>query len=249
MSGTSSRASEGLARSASKKLALSTFRWGDVEAGRRWSTRSRTGSFSGTSSGRGEGASRSRSRRSSGFATTRSLGLSGSSRRIVGSSSRRTAARLVNGAVEEVEKAMILERLVKAERFGLKMKVKASEDDKFEFKSESGFKKQFEFNLKLRDRFVGDLKSELESCFGKIPEKISSLMTEVEKVIEDRNLKLKIGEEFGIAAMEEFSEENLARNEGERKKLEVFRKEKEAKEFKMGIGAKSRGFRRGAERT
>ena len=148
-----------------------------------------------------------------------------------------------------MEKAMILERLVKAERFGLKMKVKASEDDKFEFKSESGFEKQFKFNLKLRDRFVGDLKSELESCFGKIPEKISSLMTEVEKVIEDRNLKLKIGEEFGIAAMEEFSEENLARNEGERKKLEVFRKEKEAKGFKMGIGAKSRGFRRGAERT
>ena len=40
--------------------------------------------------------------------------------------------------VEDVERSMILERLVKAERFGVKMKIKAEEVDKFEFKPESG---------------------------------------------------------------------------------------------------------------
>ena len=148
-----------------------------------------------------------------------------------------------------MERSMILERLVKAEQFEVKMKIKADEVDKFEFKSGSGCKKQFRFNSRLKDGFVGDLKSELEDCFGKVPEKISSLIKEVEKVIDDRNLKLKIGEEFGMAAMEEFAEEDLARNEEEGKKLEVFRKERKAWRLKMGVGARSRDFKRGPGRS
>ena len=262
VSSTSSRLREGLSRSASRKSASAVSRARAVGVGRSWATRSRTGSLSGTSSGREGGRSRSRSRRSSGFsfggsrarilfseASAGSSRSSGSSRSVVGSSSRRAASRLVNKAVEDVEMSMILERLVKAEQFELKMKVKADEDDKFEFKSESGSKKQFKFNSRLKDGFVGDLKSELENCFGRVPEKVSSLIKEVERVIDDRNLKLKIGEEFGMAAMEEFAEEDLARNKEEGKKLEVFRKEREARELKTGVGARSRGFRRGFRKT
>jgi hypothetical protein len=58
--------------------------------------------------------------------------------------------------VEEVEMSMILERLVKAEQFEAKMKVKVDEDEKFKFKSESGCKKQFKFNSRLKDGFGGD---------------------------------------------------------------------------------------------
>ena len=262
VSSISSRLSEGLSRSASKKWASSVSRSRAVGVDRSWETRSRTGSVWGTSSGGEGGRSRSGSRRSSGFsfggsrtrtsfseASAGGSRSSGSSRSVIGSSLRRAASRLVNKAVEDVEMSMILERLVRAEQVELRRKVKADEDDKFEFKSESGCKKQFKFNSRLKDRFVGDLKSELENCFGKVPEKVSSLIKEVERVIDDRNLKLKIGEEFGMAAMEEFAEEDLARNKEEGKKLEVFRKEREARELKMGVGARSRSFRRGSRKT
>ena len=69
-------------------------------------------------------------------------------------------------------------------------------------------------------------------------------MKEAEKVIDDRNLKLKIGDEFGLDAMEEFGEEDLARNKEEERKLKVFRKERKAKSLKAG-GAFT-GFRSGA---
>ena len=182
-------------------------------------------------------------------ASSRSFGPVRGSGGVIKTSSCRAASRLVNGVVEDVERSMILERLVKAERFGVKMKIKAEEVDKFGFKSESGCKKQFRFNLRLKDEFVGELKSELEDFFGKVPEKIGSLIEEAEKVIDDRNLKLKIGEEFGMAAMEEFGEEDLARNEGERKKLEVFRKEREAWGLEVRGGSRSKSFRRGLGRS
>ena len=131
--------------------------------------------------------------------------------------------------------SLVMERLVKAEQFKARMKVKMEEEEKFKFKSDSGCKKQFKFNLKLKDGFVGDLKSELENCFDKVlPEGVGSLMKEAEKVIDDRNLKLKIGDEFGLAAMEEFGEEDLARNKEEERKLKVFRKEKKAGKLKAG---------------
>ena len=141
-----------------------------------------------------------------------------------------------------MELSLIMERLVKAEQFEAKMKVKVDEEEKFKFKSASGCKKQFKFNLRLKDGFVGDLKSELENCFDKVlPEGVGSLMKKAEKAIDDRNLKLKIGDEFGLVAMEEFGEEDLARNKEEERKLKVFRKEKEARELKAG-GALT-GFR------
>jgi len=189
---------EGLSRLASEKSSSSAFRRRRDSSGSR--PRQSSGSFQGSP---GE------SRTSFFRASSRSFGPVKGSRGVIKTSSCRAASRLVNGVVEDVERSMILERLVKAERFGVKMKIKAEEVDKFGFKSESGCKKQFRFNLRLKDEFVGELKSELEDLFGKVPEKIGSLIEEAEKVIDDRNLKLKIGEEFGMAAMEEFGEEDL----------------------------------------
>ena len=126
---------------------------------------------------------------------------------------------------------LVMERLVKAEKFNVKMEAK-EEEEKFKF-SKSGCKKQFKFNLKMKDRFVVDLKTELENCFDKVlPEGVGSLVEEVEKVIDDQNLKLKIADEFGFDAMEEFSNEDLARNKEEERKIKVFRKEKKAREQK-----------------
>ena len=138
---------------------------------------------------------------------------------------------MVSRAVEEAELDLVMERLVKAEKFNVKMEAK-EEEEKFKF-SKSGCKKQFKFNLKMKDRFVGDLKTELENCFDKVlPEGVESLVEEVEKVIDDQNLKLKIADEFGFDAMEEFSNEDLARNREEERKIKVFRKEKKAREQK-----------------
>ena len=229
---------EGSSRLASEKSASSAFRRrGD-------SSRSRPRQSSGSFQGSPEGARTSFFR-----APSRSFGPGRRSRGVIKTSPCRAVSRLVNGVVEDVERSMILERLVKAERFGVKMKIKAEEVDKFGFKSESGCKKQFRFNLRLKNEFVGELKSELEDFFGKVPEKIGSLIEEAEKVIDDRNLKLKIGEEFGMAAMEEFGEEDLARNEGERKKLKVFRKEREALGLEVGGSSRGKSFKRGLGRS
>ena len=85
----------------------------------------------------------------------------------------------------------------------------------------------------MKDRFVGDLKSELENCFDKVlPEGVGYLVKEVEKVIDDQNLKLKIADKFGSDAMEEFGKEDLARNKEEERKLKIFRKEKKAWKLK-----------------
>ena len=55
-------------------------------------------------------------------------------------------------------------------------------------------------------------------------------MKEVKKEIDDQNVKLKVADEFGFDAMEDFSKEDLARNKEEEKKIKVFRKEKKDRE-------------------
>ena len=97
-----------------------------------------------------------------------------------------------------------MERLVKAERVNARLEAK-EEEGKFKF-SKSGCETQFKFNIKMKDRFGDDLKTELEKHFKKeLPEKVESLVKEVKKEIEDQNLKLKVGDEFGFIAMEDFS--------------------------------------------
>ena len=126
----------------------------------------------------------------------------------------------------------IMERLRKAKKFSDRLKAK-EEDKDFKF-SKPGCEKQFKFNIKMKDRFGVDLKTELEGCFEKkLPKEIESLVKEVEEVIDEQNVKLKIADEFGFGAMEDFNKEELARNKEEEKKIEGFRKEKSDREWKI----------------
>ena len=119
----------------------------------------------------------------------------------------------------------IIERVMKAKKFSDRLKAK-EEDQKFKF-SKSGCEKQFKFNIKIKDIFGVDLKTELESCFEKkLPKEVEDLMKEVEVEIDEQNVKLKVADEFGYSAAEEFSGEDLARNSDEERKIKIFRKEK-----------------------
>ena len=127
----------------------------------------------------------------------------------------------------------IVERLVKAERINVRLEMKEKEG-RFKF-SKAGCETQFKFNIKMKDRFGEDLKVELKKHFKKeLPEKVGGLVKEVEKEIDDQNLKLKVADEFGFKAMEDFSKEDLARNEKEEKKIKALRKEKRDREEKVG---------------
>ena len=131
-----------------------------------------------------------------------------------------------------MEMDSIMERLRKAKKVGDRLKAK-EEDKDFKF-SKPGCEKQFKFNIKMKDRFGVDLKTELEGCFEKkLPKEIESLVKEVEEVIDEQNVKLKIADDFGFGAMEVFSKEELARNKEEEKKIEVFRMEKSDRERKV----------------
>ena len=127
----------------------------------------------------------------------------------------------------------IKERLARAERVNVKLEAKEKEK-KFKF-SKPGCEKQFKFNIKMKDRFGVDLKTELEGCFEekKLPKEIESLVKEVEEVIDKQNVDLKIADEFGFGAVKVFNGEELARNKEEEKKIEVFRKEKSDRERKV----------------
>ena len=136
--------------------------------------------------------------------------------------------------VNEVEMDFIMERLVVAEKYNAKLKAK-EEDEKFKF-FKSGCERQFKFNIKMKDRFGGDLKTELERCFeNELPAGVKILVEEVEKEIDEQNVKLKVADEFGFEVMEDFSKEDLARNKEEEKKIKVFRKEKRDRE-EMSVG-------------
>ena len=137
----------------------------------------------------------------------------------------------------------IMERLMKAKKFGDRLKAK-EEDKDFKF-SKPGCEKQFKFNIKMKDRFGVDLKTELEGCFEKkLPKEIESLVKEVEEVIDEQNVKLKIADEFGFGAMEDFNKEELARNKEEERKIKVFRKEKKDRERRIGLLGSSRRVKR-----
>ena len=135
----------------------------------------------------------------------------------------------------------IMERLMKAKKFSDRLKAK-EEDKDFKF-SKPGCEKQFKFNIKMKDRFGVDLKTELEGCFEKkLPKEIESLVKEVEEVINEQNVKLKIADEFGFGAMEDFNKEELARNKEEEKKIKGFRKEKEESDREWKIRRNVKNF-------
>ena len=129
-----------------------------------------------------------------------------------GRSASRATSSSSSSLAKKIKMGNIMERLEKAERINAKLEVKGKEK-KFKF-SKSGCEKQFNFNSKIKDLFGDDLKVELEKHFKEgLSEKIGGLLKEAEKEIEDKNLRLKIADEFGYKAMEDFIKEDLARDE------------------------------------
>ena len=79
---------------------------------------------------------------------------------------------------------------------------------------------------------------------------MEELIKEGEKEIDDQNHKLKIADEFGFRALDDFTKEDLARDEKEEQKLKALRKEKKEKEEKSrsrrgrdGYGGVKDGYR------
>ena len=133
---------------------------------------------------------------------------------------------LVDNVIEEVEMDSIKERVKKAKVFSDRLEAKEKEQD-FKFVKPS-CERQFKFNVKVKSIFGVDLKAELETCFGekKLPKEVEDLVKEVEQEIDEQNVKLKVADEFGYSALEEFDREDLARNSDEERKIKIFRKEK-----------------------
>ena len=126
-------------------------------------------------------------------------------------------------------------------------------EKKFKF-SKLGCETQFKFNSKIKDLWGDKLKVELKKHFKNgLPEKVEGLIKEGEKEIDDQNHKLKIADEFGFPALDDFTKEDLARDEKEEKKIKALKKEKKEKEeksrFRQGRGSYGgvkdgyRGFR------
>ena len=134
----------------------------------------------------------------------------------------------------------LLERLGEVERVNTKLKKK--DEDKFTF-TKKGCENQFKFNNKVKDIAVDRMRMELGKHFKTLPPKIEELIKEGEKEIDDGNHKLKIANDYGFKAVEEFVKDDLARNDEEEKKIKRFRKEKKEREERVMRGY--RGFRGG----
>ena len=138
----------------------------------------------------------------------------------------------------------ILDRLEEVERVNVKLKKK--DKDKFTW-SKKGCETQFKFNSKVKDIAVDKMRVELRKHFKTLPSKIEELIKEGEKEIDDGNHKLKIANDFGFKAVEEFVKDDLARNDEEGKKIKRFRKEKKEREEKLrsirGVRGGRGGFR------
>ena len=132
-----------------------------------------------------------------------------------------------------------MEMVEEEERVNAKLEEKEKEK-KFKF-SKSGCETQFKFNTKIKDLWGDKLRVELKKHFKNgLPEKIEGLVKEGEKEIDDQNHKLKIADEFGFPALDDFIKEDLARDEKEEKKVKALKKEKKEKEEK-GRSRRGRG--------
>ena len=147
----------------------------------------------------------------------------------------------------------IAERLEEVERINAKLEKKEKDKD-FKF-TKIGCENQFKFNNKVKEICGEKMRVELKKHFKDgLPQKIEELIKEGEKEIDDENHKLKIANEFGFKAVEEFVKEDLARDEKEEKKIKSLRKEKKEREEKDRSSWVSRsgknGFRgfRGGQR-
>ena len=135
-----------------------------------------------------------------------------------------------------------MDRLEEVERVNIKLKKK--DEDKFVW-TKKGCETQFKFNNKVKDIAVDKMRVELRKHFKTLPPKIEELIKEGEKEIDDGNHKLKIANDFGFKAVEEFVKDDLARRDEEGKKIKRFRKEKKEREEKLRSYRGVRGGRGG----
>ena len=131
----------------------------------------------------------------------------------------------------------IAERLEEVERINAKLE-KKEKDKEFKF-TKIGCENQYKFNNKIKEVCGKKMRVELKKHFKDgLPPKIEKLIKEGEKEIDDENHKLKIANEFGYKAVEEFVKEDLARDEKEEKKIKLLRKEKKARSYRSSRGGK-----------
>ena len=124
--------------------------------------------------------------------------------------------------------AALLKRLERVEKF--EERTKKKEKDKFKW-TKTGCEKQHDFNVEVREVFCDKLREELKNNFEeRIPDKIEVIIKEGEKMIEDQCQKLKIADELGFRALDDYGKEELARNDKEEKKIKMLRKEKKERE-------------------
>ena len=143
---------------------------------------------------------------------------------------------------ESVKVQKLIERVEEVERVNAKFEKKEKEKE-FKF-SKMGCETQFKFNDKIKKLFGDKLKVELKKHFKDgLPDKVEELIKEGEKEIDDQNHKLKIADEFGFRALDDFTKEDLARDEKEEKKLKALRKEKKEKEEKSRARRGKDGYR------
>ena len=133
----------------------------------------------------------------------------------------------------------IMQRIGEIERHNAKIKKKEDEDFTF---SKKGCERQVKFNNKVKEITVERMRVELTRLLGVLPPKISDLIKEGEKEIDDGNHVLKVADSYGFKAAEEFVKDELARTADEEKKIKRFRKEKKEREEKA---RSNRGFRGG----
>ncbi len=98
----------------------------------------------------------------------------------------------------------ILQRIGEVERFNAKTKKK--DEDDFTF-TKKGCERQFKFNNKVKDITIDRMKVELSRHFRVLPPKIDDLIKEGEKEIDDGNHVLKVADNYGFKAAEEFVED------------------------------------------
>ena len=113
------------------------------------------------------------------------------------------------------------------------------------FKTE-GAKKQACFVTKVSDWIKDDLRGVLESEYGPLPDRVSTVVSAGESVALERLHLLKIADTYGWGAVTEFTAVELARNELEEKKLKkIIKKNEEKLEKAKTARTKSTNWRSG----
>ena len=93
----------------------------------------------------------------------------------------------------------------------------------------NGVAKQAKFLTTVQDWMHEELQMKLEAEYGRLPSSLKDVISAGENLLSERLHLLKIADRYGWAAVTEFTEVELARNEVEEKKLKKIMKDSELK--------------------